>query len=98
MNASSPLNGRRVLVVEDDFLLAQDVRNMLRKAGAEVVGPFPTAEAAISRIEGGEPIDFAVLDVNLGGQRGFPVADVLIERNLPFALTTGYDASSIPER
>lgn len=98
MNAASPLKGQRVLVVEDDFLLAQDIRSMLHEAGAHVLGPVPTPEAAIGKIEDEGPIDFSVLDVNLGGARGFTVADVLIERRMPFALTTGYDVSGIPER
>lgn len=98
MTAASPFNGRRVLVVEDDYLLALDMRRTLEAAGATVVGPVPNPQAALDLLARDVAIDFSVLDLNLGGERGYPVADALTERGVPFALTTGYDISSIPPR
>ena len=91
------LSGRRVLVVEDEYYLADDLARALRARGADVVGPVPSLERALAAACS-EPIDFAVLDLNLKGDHGFPVADALAERNVPFVFATGYDETVIPER
>jgi FixJ family two-component response regulator len=87
-----------VLVVEDEYLLAHDMRTELHNAGAIVVGPLGTFAKTVALIETGEHLDGAVLDANLGGEMVFPAADLLIERGVPFVFTTGYDASVIPSR
>lgn len=88
-----------VLIVEDDYFLADDMRRSFRTAGVEVIGPVPTAEAAIRLIETSAHLDAAVLDVNLReGDIVFPVADVLRARGILFVFATGFDAASIPER
>jgi DNA-binding NtrC family response regulator len=92
------LQGCRVLVVEDEYLLADDISHALAKAGAEVLGPFPSVEEATSFISSGVGIDAAVLDVNLRGDMIFPVADALAKRGIPFAFATGYDRWALPER
>lgn len=92
------LRDRRILVVEDEYMLADDLRAELDEAGAVVVGPAGTVEDAMALIGSGEPIDGAVLDVNLRGEPVFPAADLLAERGVPFLFTTGYDQSAIPER
>lgn len=89
---------RRILVVEDEYLIALDVAESLRALGAEVVGPIPTLEKALDAIDADPALDGAVLDVNLHGTMVFPVADRLAERNVPFFFTTGYEGGSIPER
>ena len=90
-----PLAGRVVLVVEDEYFLADDVVSALRALGAETVGPIGNlslaAEAVASR-----PIDGAALDVNVRGQLIFPVARELQARNIPFIFMTGYDQGAIP--
>ena len=97
-HAETPcLQGLRVLVVEDEFFIGDDLRRCLVDAGAEVIGPEPTvakAEAAIAR--GG--IDCAVLDLNLHGESGAAVADRLTALGIPFAIATGYGAVAVPER
>jgi DNA-binding response OmpR family regulator len=93
--AGASLAGRRVLVVEDEYLLADDMAQALRKLGAEVVGPVPTTDKALALLDS-EPIDGAVLDINLRGQMAFPVADVLRERGVPFVFATGYDQATVP--
>src|SRR5262249_477527 len=80
-----------VLVVEDDYLVAMDIVRALERAGAEVIGPAPAVEAALDALEQTAP-DGAILDINLGGEMAFPVADALLARGVPFVFATGYDA------
>ena len=88
---------RRILVVEDEFLLADDLHMEFEDAGAIVLGPAGTIAEALKIIESEQQIDCAVLDVNLGGSPVFPAAEALISRKVPLLFTTGYDLSSIPE-
>jgi DNA-binding response OmpR family regulator len=92
------LHDLRILVVEDEYLIADDLRDVLLDAGAEVLGPVPTVEAAKAVLESEPVIDAALLDINLGGALVFEVADSLIARSVPFAFATGYDRWSIPDR
>ena len=92
------LDGRTILVVEDEFLLADDLAHSLQALGAVVLGPVRTVSAALELIEGQAQLDAALLDVNLGHEKVFAVADVLEARHVPFCFTTGYEPSSIPER
>jgi CheY-like chemotaxis protein len=93
--ASWTLAHRRVLVVEDEYFIADDMARALQKLGAEVVGPVPTRDKALALVEAGR-VDAAVLDINLRGQTVFPVADALRERGVPFVFATGYDPSTVP--
>lgn len=88
----------RILVVEDEYMLADELRTELVEAGAIVVGPVGTLQQAIDLITREEKIDGAILDVNLGGEMAYPAADLLMKRGTPLVLTTGYDASAIPAR
>lgn len=91
------LEGKRLLVVEDEYLIASELAWTLEDAGAEVVGPAGTVEDALSLVEReGDRLDGALLDVNLRGERVFPVAEALATRKVPFVLTTGYDETTIP--
>ena len=89
--------GRRILVVEDDTMLADDLRRDLGKQGAEVVGPVPTVADALELVAREGPLDAAVLDVNLRGERVFPVVDALRARGVPLAFTTGYEQWALPD-
>lgn len=80
---------KRVLVVEDEVLLAMMIEEMLAEAGYEVVGPAPRIEDALAMARDGE-FDIAVLDMNLAGVDSKPVADVLRGRGIPFVFATGY--------
>jgi DNA-binding response OmpR family regulator len=97
MNEQS-LGGYRILVVEDEYFLADDLCRTLTEAGAEILGPYASVEDASTLIAEGEPIDAAVLDVNLRGDMVFPVADALRDRGVPFAFATGYDQETLPNR
>lgn len=90
------LRGRRILVVEDDYLIADDLRRDLAACGAEVWGPVPDVTGAL-RLLGREAPDLAALDVNLGGAMAYPVADRLRALGVPFLFSTGYDAAFIDE-
>lgn len=95
MDHKLPLEGRQVLVVEDQYLLARDVCEWLEAAGAQIVGPAPNSEQACGLLER-EAIDGAVVDINLGCGPTFEVAMRLKERDVPFVFATGYDETQIP--
>jgi DNA-binding response OmpR family regulator len=92
----SALAGRRILIVEDEYFLADDLKQMLDAQSAEVLGPVPTMAEALRAINDSQRIDCAVLDVNLGGKSVFPISAALMERNIPFLFTTGYGRAQIP--
>lgn len=92
------MRGKRVLVVEDEYLLADDLRDTLEEEGAEVLGPVADTDGAFALIGPGEQVDAALLDINLSGESVFPLADALVERGVPLAFATGYDRQAIPER
>lgn len=91
------LTGKRILVVEDDYLLATDICRALRLKGATVLGPAPTPYYAMSLLTR-RGIDGAVLDVNLHGMDVFEFADELVRRQTPMVFATGLDNSAIPTR
>ena len=84
------LAGRRLLVAEDEPLLALELEESLRGLGCEVLGPVSTLEEALHLAAAPGRIDAAVLDINLGGRPSFPVADHLTRRGVPVVFTTGY--------
>jgi DNA-binding response OmpR family regulator len=94
--AESAFAGRRVLVVEDEYLLADDLREILVEHGAEVVGPAATLCDGIRMIEADNRIDFAVLDVQLQGENAFALSAALRDRKIPFVFTTGFGERKIP--
>lgn len=92
---TSPLSGRRVLVVEDEMIVAWLLEDMLADLGCAVVGPAARVNQALAMLDA-EAIDAAVLDVNLNGQMSYPVADALAARGVPFVFSTGYNKDSLP--
>jgi DNA-binding response OmpR family regulator len=96
MSQDRPLESRRVLVVEDQYLLAADIRDWLEAAGAIVVGPVPSAAEACALIKS-DAVDTAVVDINLGEGPTYQVARELLARSVPFLFATGYDGGSIPD-
>ncbi len=89
--------GNRVLLIEDEILVAMMMRDILTELGLTVVGPFSRlSEAMIAAVH--ENIDGGIIDVNLGGEFVYPVADVLVAREIPFVFVTGYGVESIEGR
>jgi DNA-binding response OmpR family regulator len=89
MNDGAPAQPR-ILVVEDETILAMMLEDVLMDQGYSVVGPFARVAAALQAAEL-EALDAALLDVNLAGEMVFPVAEMLARRGVPFLLMTGYD-------
>ncbi|MGX9965478.1 response regulator [Roseomonas sp. F4] len=87
---------RKVLVVEDEALVAMLVEDALLDAGFQVLGPAATVEEALQMLATGERPDAVVLDLNLAGETSTPVADLLAARGIPYVIATGYGASGLP--
>ena len=87
----------RVLIVEDEIVVALFLEDLLAEFGYEVAGVAARLEEALVRAEAPDFV-MAVLDVHLNGRDVFPLADRLAERGLPFIFATGYGARGIPER
>lgn len=92
-----PLVGCRVLLVDDEPLIAMDLAEQLEVAGAVVIGPASTVDGALE-LASTSRFEMAILDIMLGEQVVFPVADFLSQRGVPFVFATGYYAESVPER
>jgi len=91
------LAGRLILVVEDEYLIAADLAAWLEGEGAEVLGPAASVEDALDLVKFVGPPDASVLDINLGDEKVFPVADALRDAGVPFLFLSGYDARVVPE-
>jgi len=94
--SASALWGRRFLV-EDEYMMAEDLRRDLEQVGAEVLGPMPRVANALKLLAQADALDGAILDINLRGEKAYPVADALRERGVPFVLATGYEPWALPE-
>lgn len=93
-----PIRSIRVLLVEDSMITALDMAQTLEVLGFEVAGPTGRVSGAFGILDK-ERIDVAILDVNLGKEDSFPIADRLMREGTPIAFLTGYDAASVlPER
>lgn len=93
-----PLEGLRILIIEDDYFIADDLGSRLHDAGARVVGPIGFFDEAIEFInEHSDAFDSAVLDVSLHGRKSYGIADALAARKIAFVFTTGYGANAIDE-
>ena len=88
-------NPRKVLIVEDEALVAMLVEDALLDAGFDVMGPAATVAEAMALLEAAAP-DAVVLDLNLAGETSAPVADLLARRGIPYVIATGYGASGLP--
>jgi DNA-binding response OmpR family regulator len=86
----------RVLIVEDEMLVAMYIEDAVTDLGHQVVGPAMRLETALEAAAR-EEIDFAILDINLAGKQSFPVADQLQERGIPFMFASGYGAAGLAE-
>lgn len=87
----------RVLIVEDEMLVAMLIEDVILDLGHEVVGPAMRLEVALDVVEA-ENVDFAILDINLAGKQSFPVADRLADLGVPFIFASGYGEAGLNER
>lgn len=84
------LADKRVLIVEDEFVVALNVATEVAARGGVVIGPVATVEGALEAIKNTD-VDGAILNFNLRGRVSFPVADALADRHVPFVFATGYE-------
>jgi two-component SAPR family response regulator len=91
------LAGKRVLIVEDEPLIADQLAYQMTAEGAQVIGPVASVDAAVDLISNTH-LDGATLDIKLMGNKTFEVADVLAARAIPFVFLTGYGARDVPAR
>jgi CheY-like chemotaxis protein len=92
---ANQLAGKRILVVEDEQMIAEIFAFELTAEGAKVIGPVRSVDAALDEIANTN-LDGAILDIKLLGRKTFQVADVLAARDIPFVFLTGYGAQDIP--
>jgi len=85
------LHGKRILIVEDEYLIARQVRRAIEASGGTVAGVVGTVADALRIVDADPAIDAAVLDVNLGGERITPVAQRLADTGVPFLFSSGYE-------
>jgi CheY-like chemotaxis protein len=91
------MTAKRILVVEDEFLIALDIAGALEQGGLVVIGPLASIPDALLALEH-ERIDGALLDANLGGQSVGRLADTLLARHVPFAFVSGYGREQLPPK
>lgn len=91
----SSLTGLRILVVEDDYIVANECSALLRRNGAQVIGPVPDVARARATLFHERP-DCILLDINLKGEMAFDLAREVMMRGVPLIFTTGYDRSVLP--
>jgi CheY-like chemotaxis protein len=91
------LADRRVLVVEDESLVAMLLETILEDMGCSPVGPAATVDEGLAFVADGGHLDAALLDVNVAGRQVFPVAEALRARGVPFVFSTGYGEGGLPE-
>lgn len=92
------LDGRHILVCEDEYLIASDLAETLERLGATIAGPAGSVGQALRLVAGTPPLAAGILDVNLHDEPVYPVADALTAGGVPFLFTTGYEALGIPDR
>ena len=94
---TQPLSGRRVLVVEDESLVAMLLETILEDMECIPVGPASNIDDGEALARDTADLDAALLDVNVAGRQVFPVAEVLKARGVPFVFSTGYGEGGLPE-
>ena len=94
---TNALQGRRVLVIEDESLVAMLLETILEDMGCAVVGPEANIDDGLIAATTEASLDAALLDVNVAGREVFPVAEALKARGVPFVFSTGYGEAGLPE-
>jgi DNA-binding NtrC family response regulator len=94
--SNTGLQAQRILIVEDEFLLAMELQMLLEQQGCIVLGPVNTVARALALLESERP-DAVLLDLDLNGERSTPVAAALWAKRVPFVIVTGYGRSALSE-
>jgi CheY-like chemotaxis protein len=84
-----PLDGRKILVVEDEMIVMMNLESVLENLGCSAIYPVASVNKALALLDE-QIFDLAILDVNLGEENSYPIADILNARGIPFAFSTGY--------
>jgi len=92
----NPLHGARILIIEDNLFIGSALEDLLTEEGLSVIGVAHALKDAL-RLSEAQKLDLALLDVNLGGEKIDPVAEVLAARRIPFVFATGYGRAGLPE-
>lgn len=92
----SLLQGRHILLIEDDFFVAHDLAMSLAEAGAVVVGPAASVASGRALILATDRLDGTIMDINLSGELSFELVDMLRARSVPVVFASGYDREAIP--
>jgi CheY-like chemotaxis protein len=87
----------RILIVEDDFVVALDMSEIIAELGGTVIGPVGQLAEGLALAET-EGLSGAILDINLGGENSFALADRLLARGVPVIFATGYESTMVPKR
>jgi CheY-like chemotaxis protein len=95
--SSGALSGQRILVVEDEMFVAMLVEDLLADLGCEVVGPASSVDQALKLLINAAPLDGALLDVNLGQEKVYPVAEALRRNQVPYIFVTGYGTAGLEQ-
>lgn len=94
--SDNEIAGRRILIVEDEMLIAMMIEDALQDSGGKIVGPAATLERAL-KLAREEEFDAAILDVTIRGGKVYPVAELLLARGIPFAFASGYGDWALPD-
>jgi DNA-binding response OmpR family regulator len=97
MHSEQILAGYRILVIEDEYFIARELQALLQTKGAEVVGPLGSVDQAMEQVKR-DGFEVAVLDINLQGAEGYPIADELRRRGVSFVFASAYSEDPIPLR
>lgn len=92
------MSGMRVLVVEDDYLLAEELCAGLEKEGVVVIGPFGHLAKALVWADSNRNVEAAILDISIAGELVNPLAELLTDRGVKVVFATGHDRADIPQR
>ena len=94
----SALFGLQIFLVEDEAMVAATLEDMLAEFGCILAGAAANVTDALAAVQATSEIDAAILDVNLGGDKVFPVADILVDRDIPIVFSTGFGPADLAER
>lgn len=97
-DAIKALAGGKLLIVEDEYLIGQDLAYGPQCEGIDVLGPYTSTQSAIEVLQKTDDVGAAILDLNISGRIAFDLAEKLAERNIPFIFYTGYDSVIVPDK